>query len=86
MVGSLLINIIREELYGSDRLPDNTISQINSDTLAQLYRMSKSQDLSHIVADALEKSELLDGSEISEKFKNQKSDYRLFWYGDKKHA
>jgi len=71
-IGNLLIEIVKEELCGSESLPESIKSQISSDTVIPLYKLSKSQDLSHIVSDALERSGLLDESEVSKKFEKQK--------------
>lgn len=71
-IEKLFIDILKEELNSAESLSEDVRSQINAETLAQLYTISRSQDLSHIVADALEKSELLDDSEISKKFEKQK--------------
>lgn len=72
-LGDILIAVIREELNGADEISDTVRSQITAELLPDLYRLSKSQDLSHIVADALEKSGLLDDTEISQKFEKQKA-------------
>ncbi len=72
-LGDILIAIIREELNETNTLPDAIRSQATDELLPQLYALSKSQDLSHIVADALDRAGLLGGTEISQKFEKQKS-------------
>ncbi len=69
----ILIRIISEELNKTNGLPDTVKSQITAELLQDLYKLSKSHDLSHIVADTLEKSGLLDSAEISQKFEKQKA-------------
>ncbi len=66
----IFIEILRSELTCTV-LDENIKKKLTSETIAPLYKLSKSHDLAHIVSAALGKSELLDNDEISLKFQKQ---------------
>ena len=63
--------LLRYTLCGVE-IPLAVREQITQVRLENVYRLSKSHDLAHLVADALDKNGLLDDSEISNKFRAER--------------
>ena len=57
-VSKILIALLRYEIKGTE-LCDEVKNAITTETLHSLYKLSKRHDLTHLVADALEKNGLL---------------------------
>lgn len=65
----IMLSSIRAQVCGAD---STLYGEIPEESLCLLYKLSKEQDMAHIVAAELEKQKLLrDGDEISEKFRKQ---------------
>lgn len=72
----MYIEILFSSLWGtvfSTELDEETKKLITPEGLPTLYKLSKAHDLAHIVAEALDKNNLLDNSEISNKFRAQRN-------------
>ena len=68
-IAEIMIGTIRAQVCGSEYKIDKDITQ---EELNQLYILSKSQDMAHIVGAELEKQGILkSGDEVSEKFRKQ---------------
>ena len=68
-IAEIMIGTIRAQVCGSEYKIDKDITQ---EELKQLYVLSKSQDMAHIVGAELEKQGILkSGDEVSEKFRKQ---------------
>lgn len=68
-IAEIMIGTIRAQVCGSEYKIDKDITQ---EELKQLYILSKSQDMAHIVGAELEKQGILkSGDEVSEKFRKQ---------------
>ena len=77
-VSTVLFALLQYELLGTP-LPNDARDAITPELLPQLYALSKSHDMSHLVADALEKSGLLpaDGENIAQKTEDIVGPYDL---------
>ncbi len=65
----IMLSSIRAQVCGAD---STLYGEISDENLCLLYKLSKEQDMAHIVASELEKQKMLkDGDEISEKFRKQ---------------
>ncbi len=80
----ILFALLRSQLCG-ETLSEDIKSAISEKEILQLYKISKSHDITHIVASALQSDSLLQkGSEISEKF--QKSQIVALYRNEKMKA
>jgi hypothetical protein len=66
-INGLLISLIRSEICGEE-LSHDVISSLTPDMMAALYKLSKPQDITHIVANALLSRGLVPEGELKNAF------------------
>lgn len=68
----LFFSLLRSEII-SFSLLDNKKNLITPESLLDLYKLSKTHDLAHLLANALDKNGLLDDSDLSKKFRMERN-------------
>lgn len=66
----LLLALLRSEIFG-EPLSAAVLEQINGENLSQIYSVSKSHDMAHVIGSALANNKLLGNDEISKKFQKK---------------
>ena len=67
-----LFSLLRSEICGAE-IGDEVKNLITTEMLPVLYKISKSHDLAHLVAEALDKNGLLDDSDVAKKFRSERN-------------
>lgn len=75
----ILFSLLRNEI-GSFQLNEETKSLIDIETLEKLYKLSKSHDLAHLMADALDKNDLLIINSEAKKHFTQERNMAVYRY------
>ena len=66
----ILFALIQSEICGKE-FDEKYLDDLSNEMLGQLYKISKSHDIGHLIASALNKQKLLTQDEISQKFQKQ---------------
>ena len=66
----VLFSLIQSEISGKE-LDGKYLDDLSNETMEQLYKITKSHDIAHLVASALNKQKLLTKDEISQKYQKQ---------------
>ena len=69
-IEDIMFSLLRSEI-GADEVDLTTFGKLSHELYAQLYVLSKKHDLSHLIASALSRMEMLGGDEVSQKFNKQ---------------
>ena len=66
----VLFSLIQSEICGKE-LDGKYLDNLSTETMEQLYKITKSHDIAHLLASALNKQKLLAQDEISQKYQKQ---------------
>jgi len=66
-INEILISLVRSEILGEEPSAE-TVDSLNGETMAELYKLSKPQDITHIVANALLSRGLVPDGELKNAF------------------